>query len=81
MKRDQGSLELLAAEGGGEIELTVKAHKMPLGLLVSALKERIKSYGLKDIGDRDLTLVLTIPAEEDDAEGDAEIRDAVGNDD
>lgn len=65
MEKKQGSLEIEAAEGGGEIHLTVKGKQMPLNLLVSALKERLKSYGIKHLGDRDLTLTLEIPPEKE----------------
>lgn len=68
MKKNQGSLEIEAAEGGGEIHITISGKQVSLGVMISALKDKLKVYGIKHLGDRDLTLTLEIPPQPEEAE-------------
>lgn len=62
MKKDQGSLEIEAAEGGGEIELTVTGNQVGLAVVIQTMKAKLKAYGIKDLDNRiGLKLSLTIP--------------------
>jgi hypothetical protein len=61
MEKQQGSLEIETAEGGGELQITVNGKQLGLALIMQALKAKLKVYGIKNLEDRDLTLTLIIP--------------------
>lgn len=66
MERKQGELSMTAAEGGGDLELTVHGNQVGLATMITAMKGKLKVYGIKDLDDRELTLTLEIRAKQEE---------------